>query len=296
MDQKLKSAAPGREYVDVDPDTKLETKEDCDTLLIYLPGFTKDQLRLQLTTARTLKITGERQLANNKWLRLQREYPISTDCDTSKITAKFENGILYARQPKSVLSPAVKGEKSETQKAAVNEAPKPDQKSANDQPRPQKPASEILKANEKPADAQPRPQNPDQKPIKDHLRPQQTNDQETKSTFDPSKQKEGKKSESGDDGSVDKGDLEREKREEEEEGKRNRVDEDGKGKTRETSEGQESRGRAGGTAPVLLVAVGSRPMGKVIINLVVGILLVLVIGIYARNWMKALPWNRENES
>lgn len=39
MDQKLKSAAPGREYVDVDPDTKLETKEDCDTLLIYLPGL-----------------------------------------------------------------------------------------------------------------------------------------------------------------------------------------------------------------------------------------------------------------
>lgn len=88
--------------------------------------------------------------------------------------------------------------------------------------------------------------------------------------------------------------MEREKREEEE-GKRNRVDEDGKGKTRETSEGQESRGQAGGTAP-LLVAMGSRPMGKVIINLVVGILLVLVIGIYARNWMKALPWNRENES
>ncbi|KAI8573362.1 hypothetical protein RHMOL_Rhmol01G0271200 [Rhododendron molle] len=295
MDQKRKSAAPGREYVDFDPDTRLERKEDCDTLIINLPGFRKDQLRLQLTTARTLKITGERPLDNNKWLRVQREYPISTDCDTSRINAKFDNGILYARQPKSVLSPAVKGEKSETQKA-VNEAPKPDQKSANDQPRPQKPASEILKANEKPADDQPLPQNPDQKPIKDHPRPQQTNDQETKSTVDPSNQKEGKKSESGDDGSVDKGDLAREKREEEEEGKRNRVDEDRKGKTRETSEGQESRGRAGGRAPLLLVGMGSRPMGKVIINLVVGILLVLVIGIYARNWMKALPWNRENES
>ncbi|KAE9462408.1 hypothetical protein C3L33_05686, partial [Rhododendron williamsianum] len=264
MDQKHISAAPGREYVDVDPDTQLETKEDC---------FKKDQLTLELTTARTLRITGERPLDNKKWLRLQREYPVSMDCDTSRITAKFDNGILYARQPKSVLSPAVKGEKSETQKA-VNEAPKPDQKSANDQPR---------------------PQNPDQKPIKDHPRPQQTNYQETKSTVDPSKQKEGKKSESGDDGSVDKGDLEREKREEEEEGKRNRVDEDAKGKMRETSEGQESRGRAGGRAP-LLVTMGSRPMGKVIINLVVGILLFLVIGIYARNWMKALPWNRENES
>lgn len=235
-------------------------------------GFKKEQLTLELTTARTLRITGERPLDNKKWLRLQREYPVSMDCDTSRITAKFDNGILYARQPKSVLSPAVKGEKSETQKA-VNEAPKPDQKSANDQPR---------------------PQNPDQKPIKDHPRPQQTNDQETKSTVDPSKQKEGKKSESGDDGSVDNGDLEREKREEEE-GKRNRVDEDAKGKMRETREGQESRGRAGGRAP-LLVTMGSRPMGEVIINLVVGILLFLVIGIYARNWMKALPWNRENES
>ncbi|XP_058189271.1 inactive protein RESTRICTED TEV MOVEMENT 2-like isoform X2 [Rhododendron vialii] len=277
MDQKRKSAAPGREYIDFDPDTQLVTEVDCDTLHVVLPGFTKEQLRLQLTTAQTLRIMGERPLANNRWLRLQREYPISTNCDTSRISAKFDNGILYARQPKLVLYPAVKGEKSETQKAVI-EAPKPDQKSANYQPRPQKPASEVQKANEKPADDQPRPQKPDQKPVNDHPQPQQTNDQETKSTVDPSKQKEGKKSESVDDGSVGKGDLEREK-----------------GKMRETSEGQESRGRAGGRAPPL-VAMGSRPMGKLIINLVVGILLVLVIGIYARNWMKALPWSTENES
>lgn len=253
-------------------------------------GFTKEQLRLQLTPARTLKITGERPLTNNKWQRLQREYPVSTNCDTSKISAKFENGILYVKQPKSVVSPAVKGEKekpaSETQKAAI-EAPKPDQKSADDQPRPQKPTSETQKANEKPADDQPRTQH--------------ANDQETKSMVDQSKQKEDKKSESAHDGSVDKGDREREKREEE--GKRNGVDEDGKRKMKDTSEGQESCGWTGGGPPPV-VPMWRRPMGKVInlptkkmvINLVVGVLLVLVIGIYARNWMKSLPWKMENDS
>ncbi|KAH7862310.1 hypothetical protein Vadar_002806 [Vaccinium darrowii] len=324
MNQKPKPAASsGREYVDLDPDTQLVEEDDCDTLLVYLPDFKKEEVRLQLNTARTLQITGERPLANNKWLRLEREYPVSTNCDTNNITAKLENGILYIRQPKLVPSPAVKGEKgkpaseppkpvSEAQKPdqmpkkdqarpqkPTSESQKPDQKPANDQARPQKPTSESQKPDHKPANDQPRPQKPisesqkpDQKPANDQPRPLNTNDQETRSMVDMSKEKEGKKSESVDAARVDKGHSGREKGEAG--GKSNGVDEDGKGKVGQTSEGQESCGWTGsGRSP--LAMLGKKPMGMVV-NLVVGILLVLVIGMYVTNWMKSLSWHKESES
>lgn len=77
-------------------------------------------------------------------------------------------------------------------------------------------------------------------------------------------------------------------------GKSNGVNEDGKGKVGQTSEGQESCGwTGGGRSP--LAMLGKKPMGMVV-NFVVGILLVIVIGMYVTNWMKSLSWQEESES
>ncbi|XP_057507959.1 inactive protein RESTRICTED TEV MOVEMENT 2-like [Actinidia eriantha] len=129
MDQKL-VAASGREYVDFEPNTDLAREEDCDTLLVHLPDFKKEQLRIQLTPTRTLRIIGERILADNKWIRLQKEYPVSTNYDVNRITAKLEGGILYIRQPKLVTS-SVNQDLKEKPTATRNEAQK---KPENDQP------------------------------------------------------------------------------------------------------------------------------------------------------------------
>ncbi|KAL0435244.1 UNVERIFIED_CONTAM: hypothetical protein Sradi_0232300 [Sesamum radiatum] len=96
-----------------EPSSDLIHEEECDTLLLYLPGFTKEQLRVQLTRSGILKISGIRPVGDNKWSSFQKDFPVSPNCDTNKISAKFEGGILYVRQPKLIV-PADKDEDNKT--------------------------------------------------------------------------------------------------------------------------------------------------------------------------------------
>uniref|UniRef100_A0A803KRD5 SHSP domain-containing protein n=1 Tax=Chenopodium quinoa TaxID=63459 RepID=A0A803KRD5_CHEQI len=109
-----KVANPNRVYEDYDPPFDMVPEEGCDTILIYLPGYKKEQLRVQLTTSRVLKISGERQIGDNRWRRFHKEFQVPTNCDTKEITAKFEGGILYIRQPK-IITPAGAPEQSQQQ-------------------------------------------------------------------------------------------------------------------------------------------------------------------------------------
>ncbi|KAG8388875.1 hypothetical protein BUALT_Bualt02G0170700 [Buddleja alternifolia] len=103
MDGKMRAAATHENTFE--PTSDLIQEEECDTLLIYLPGFTKEQLRVQLAKSGTLKISGKRPegVSNNKWSSFEKDFPVSSNCDTTKITAKFEGGILYIRQPKLIV-------------------------------------------------------------------------------------------------------------------------------------------------------------------------------------------------
>ncbi|KAH9619318.1 hypothetical protein KSS87_004053 [Heliosperma pusillum] len=96
---------PSRVFEDYEPPSDLVTEEECDTLLISLPGFKKEELRVQLTTSGMLKISGERPLGDHKYRRFHKEFRLPSKCDSKKITAKFEGGILYIRQPK-LITPA----------------------------------------------------------------------------------------------------------------------------------------------------------------------------------------------
>ncbi|GAA0148477.1 hypothetical protein LIER_07909 [Lithospermum erythrorhizon] len=101
-------------YEDFVPTSKFVTDKDCDTLLIHLPGFKKEQLRVQLTRG-ILMISGSIPVGNNKRRRFQKEFPVSTNCETNKITARFENGVLHVKQPK-LITPATPSVKSEQDK------------------------------------------------------------------------------------------------------------------------------------------------------------------------------------
>ncbi|KAI3765291.1 hypothetical protein L2E82_15321 [Cichorium intybus] len=94
-------ATPNPVYQQFEPSIEWVTEEDCNTLLIYLPGFRKEQLRVQLRS-RTLIISGERKLHDNIWSRFRKEFHVSEECVTSKISAKFEGSILFVKQPKSI--------------------------------------------------------------------------------------------------------------------------------------------------------------------------------------------------
>ncbi|GFY98882.1 hypothetical protein Acr_13g0002830 [Actinidia rufa] len=265
MDQKLE-AASGREYVDFEPNTDLAQEEDCDTLLVYLPDFKKEQLRIQLTTTRTLKITGERILADNKRIRLQKEYPVSTNYDINRITAKLEEGILYIRQPKLVTSSANQDLK-EKPTATSNEAqkkPENDQPQGPQGPQPQKTAEPTTTADQS---------------------KQMTEEKGGELMEDENVAKEKGKSNGVDEfgeGTVEKGgELTKDENVAEEEGKSNGVDEFGEGTGGKMSDGREHGVSGSGRAEE-----GKKGPGM-LMNLLLGILLAMVLGIYFRNWIKS---------
>ncbi|POO01442.1 Small heat shock protein HSP [Trema orientale] len=107
------TAASAKDYEDFEPPLEWVKEEGSDTLLVFLPGFQKERLKIQITSNGKLRIVGERPIGQNKWRRFQKEFPLASDCDTSKISAKFEGGILYVKpetvapkpKPKQQISP-----------------------------------------------------------------------------------------------------------------------------------------------------------------------------------------------
>ncbi|CAA0805946.1 HSP20-like chaperones superfamily protein [Striga hermonthica] len=156
MDARTGAAAANTNIFE--PLSDFVQEAECDTLLVYLPGFTKEQLRVQLTKSGLLKISGTRPTGENKWSSFQKDFPVSANCDTTKITAKFEDGILYVRQPKLIV-PANnnKEDKKDSPSKAPHEpppAPKPDQEQAPKQKEPAedkeaKPTKDVPESSKK---------------------------------------------------------------------------------------------------------------------------------------------------
>ncbi|ESW13595.1 hypothetical protein PHAVU_008G209700 [Phaseolus vulgaris] len=70
---------------------------------VMLPGFRRDQLKVQVTSKPTLRLIGERVIVQNRWRRFNLELPIQSDYDTDDVTAKFEGSTLSIKFGK--LSP-----------------------------------------------------------------------------------------------------------------------------------------------------------------------------------------------
>ncbi|CAI0397404.1 unnamed protein product [Linum tenue] len=145
-------AASQRSYEDFEPTTEWKREPSADTLLVYLPGFRKEQMKVQVTSSRQLRIMGERPMGNNnnnKWSRFKKEIPIGSNYDTNEINARFDKGILYVKHPKLITQ--------QPQPAAgVNNQPLPSQKPP--QPRPAAPVVEAPKPIPPPPPAAAAPQ------------------------------------------------------------------------------------------------------------------------------------------
>lgn len=81
-----------------------------------MTGFKKDQLKVQVTTNRKLRVSGERPLNNNKWSQFKVEVPIPSNSDVNEISAKFEGGSLYVKHPKIITAEDNKQQRIEQQK------------------------------------------------------------------------------------------------------------------------------------------------------------------------------------
>ncbi|CAL0317578.1 unnamed protein product [Lupinus luteus] len=113
--QKVQPAE--RVYEDFEPPSDWVHDESSDTLILMLPGFKREQLKVQIASTRILRLSGERQMSENKWRQFRKEFPIPNESDTSGVSAKFESGMLYIKLPKHITP-------IKTQPPTIQEAPK----------------------------------------------------------------------------------------------------------------------------------------------------------------------------
>ncbi|XP_019459295.1 PREDICTED: inactive protein RESTRICTED TEV MOVEMENT 2-like isoform X2 [Lupinus angustifolius] len=134
--QKVQPAE--RVFEDFEPPTEWVHDESSDTLILMLPGFKKEQLKVQIASTRVLRLSGERQISDNKWRQFRKEFPVPNESDTSGVSAKFENGMLYIKLPKYITP-------IKTQPPIIQQAPKnpqqPSTPNANNQQKPMDKAS-----------------------------------------------------------------------------------------------------------------------------------------------------------
>ncbi|XP_028795043.1 inactive protein RESTRICTED TEV MOVEMENT 2 [Neltuma alba] len=64
-------------------------------LLVDLPGFKKEEVKLQVEGSGYITVRGERQVNEVKRVRFELVFPVPNDSDTDKIAGKFDNEILY---------------------------------------------------------------------------------------------------------------------------------------------------------------------------------------------------------
>ncbi|KAL9228643.1 hypothetical protein vseg_004198 [Gypsophila vaccaria] len=126
----MMNKASDRVYEDFDSVSDLISEDKCDTLILYLPGFKKEQLKVQLTTSHILRISGERPIGDGKWRRFHKEFKTPPNVDTKEITAKFEGGILHIKQPKLITSDVAKPQTQQV--AASGPSPQPQLEKKND--------------------------------------------------------------------------------------------------------------------------------------------------------------------
>ncbi|CAM9003899.1 unnamed protein product [Rhodiola kirilowii] len=107
------SAAATTRSEDVEPKFEWVQREGCETLLVHLPGYKRENLKVQVTTSRNLRVLGERKINERKSGRFQKEFSLKEDCDVNKITAKFEGEVLQVKLPKMAEAAAPAMQKEE---------------------------------------------------------------------------------------------------------------------------------------------------------------------------------------
>ncbi|KAJ7960380.1 Inactive protein RESTRICTED TEV MOVEMENT 2 [Quillaja saponaria] len=262
-----------RSYEDFEPTFEWQKGQETDTLVVSLPGFRKEQLGVQVTSARNLRVTGERQIGGNKWRRFRKEFSVASNCDTNDITAKFESGQLNVKLPKTITS-----------------AQQPQQKPQEDVPSKPSKEKDIKKTNEE-ANAAKDVSNKIQKNGKEPSDTKAKIRTEKADTNNAAKKSTNEKGKS--DGLVEKGKATSSRADEKVESvgesvnkDKAKIDPKGKigydGSSGTLTPAQDYKQEVGGLSMEL------KKQRNVMVNLLLAVLLVLVFGWYVKNAIKSL--------
>ncbi|KAH0996602.1 hypothetical protein GBA52_020466 [Prunus armeniaca] len=143
-----------RVFQDIEPPEEWVREQASDAFLVHLSGYKKENLKIQVTSARYIRVLGERPLDGNKWERFRKEFPIPSNCDPNDISAKFENGVLSVKLPKMIAPAAVN---TNVPKPPTTEAPKPPTKEAPKPPTKEAPKPPTQEAPKPPTQEAPKP-------------------------------------------------------------------------------------------------------------------------------------------
>ncbi|XP_065847465.1 22.0 kDa heat shock protein-like [Euphorbia lathyris] len=69
-------------------------------LLVDLPEFKKEEVKLQVEKSGEITISGKRLVNDNNYLYFEKTYKAPSNSDLEKVTGKFEGEILYVNVPK----------------------------------------------------------------------------------------------------------------------------------------------------------------------------------------------------
>lgn len=136
---------------------------------------------MQITSAKNLRIMGEHQVGEDHWSRFRKEFPISTNHDSHRISARFNNGILYIKHPKIIIpaDPQAAGEEESKPKPTTETQKPPEPK-----PEPQQPERGEQKKDVKES---PKPLEPRSKP--EQQQSDKTDQKETRESPKPLERK-----------------------------------------------------------------------------------------------------------
>ncbi|KAI3884169.1 hypothetical protein MKX03_013082 [Papaver bracteatum] len=115
------STITGRSFEDFYPVAHWVKEED-NTLELHLHEFKKEQLRIQFSKPGNMRITGERPLVENNWSRFAMDFRIPRNIFVQAIQAKFVNGVLYVKLPKTITKNVIRQDITPINKRAQEEA------------------------------------------------------------------------------------------------------------------------------------------------------------------------------
>ncbi|CAK8538534.1 unnamed protein product [Lathyrus sativus] len=156
----IRQAEADRVYEDFEPSHKW----DDGRFTVLLPGFRKDQIKVQVTSKPALRLMGERPGFQNRWRRFKLEFPVPSDYDTDSVTATFEGGLLTVKfakltKPEETKNPTEDNPTPEVPSQKIDEQKGPQEGAA-------KAKEEKKETNEtatNPPEEAPEPKEPSQK-------------------------------------------------------------------------------------------------------------------------------------
>ncbi|XP_022034062.1 uncharacterized protein LOC110936021 isoform X3 [Helianthus annuus] len=98
-------AITGCDYENFKPIYEWIQEDDHDSLLVYLPGFSKEFIKVTIENPNILHVLGQRLIPGNKWHWFHEDFEVPETCKVNVIRAKFDGGILSITMPHKIINP-----------------------------------------------------------------------------------------------------------------------------------------------------------------------------------------------